>query len=162
MKEHIELYTDFYTPAKASAAVRGEVRKSLTNLKELYMGLGLHRPRIYYAEHIEENGVACYCAGSGDWPVIVLVASAFEDPDLDLSRAIESTIVHECLHAYLETLGLDCFDYEHPEDDIENLTRRYCDGLICVPEIMAELDKVADYLMRDEIDNCIEGAIARI
>jgi hypothetical protein len=145
MKEPVELYVDGYAPAKAPPALRREVSSAIAALRNLCKALRLHRPRIHYTDDLA--GCACYCSGSQDWPVIVISPGPFADPDIDLRRGVESTLAHELMHAYLETLGLDCCDYEHPEDEIEDLARRYCDGLLPADEVAADLDKLTDSLM---------------
>jgi hypothetical protein len=147
MPEPVELYTDCYKPAKPFPALRREVASALTGLTILCKALHLNRPRIFYAADL--SFCACYCAGSQDWPVIVLDVESFRNSDLILWHAVTSTIVHELLHAYLETLGMNCGDYEHPEDEVEDLARRYCNGLMGADELTKALDAVADAIMTD-------------
>ena len=152
MKESIEYFVDGYPTAMPSKALRQAVKTSLSLLDNLRKDLGLNKVRVHYTADIDGDGCACYCAGSQDWPVIVLNVSSFNTPD-DIERGVESTLAHEFCHAYLETVGMDCFDYEHPEDEIEDLARRYCDGLIAGEDVAAELDRLADaaYSLRDSI-----------
>jgi len=142
VKEPVELFTDCYLPAKAFPTLRRVVYASLVSLCSLRKALRLNRPRIFFTNDLA--GCACYCAGSMDWPVIVLNVNSFRAPELYLRQAVESSLVHEMLHAYLETCGVDCYDYEHPEDEVENLARRYCDGLLAGEEVAEALDKMAE------------------
>jgi hypothetical protein len=151
MKEPIDLFTDCYLPDKPFPALRKEVTRAVKALKPFWQGLELHRPRIAYAK--DTDGCGCYCNGSMDYPVIILDVESFNDFNdncIDLYCAVHSTIVHELIHAYLETIGMHCTDYEHPEEDVEQFTRDYCDGILNMKALTKALDRLADSAMVGE------------
>ena len=126
---------------KAFACAKNETRKLRKVLK-------LRAPRFfYYAE--SDNSCSVYCNGSMEDPVIGINTEAFSSTDLDIQQAVESTVVHELLHAFLENSGLLCTDYEHPEDDVEHITRLYCEGIIPETKVEEMLTEIVCDMLED-------------
>ena len=146
MKEPIGLFTDCYFPAKPFPTLKREVTKSIKDLKPLWRGMKLHKPRIAYEKYMD--GCGCYCNGSMEYPVILLDVESFEEYTDCLYCAVYSTIVHELIHAYLETTGLHCTDYEHPEKKVERLTLEYCDDFMAVKTLITKLDNLVEKILK--------------
>lgn len=123
--------------------------RAVKRITPLVKALHLHKPRIAFIR--SEDTVAFYINGTMDYPVIVIGVNHFEvssdvcgctDEDLETQMCI--TLAHEVCHAYLETLGMWCGDYEHPEELIEELSRDWYDDYITSVEVAKALDKCAN------------------
>jgi hypothetical protein len=143
--EPIEVWTDGYTLVKPSKVFRLSVKSALSFLRPLCKELGLPIPRIFYYRD-EENGCATYCNGSSQEPVIGLCPESYQDI-MRLDEAIGSSICHELFHAFLESCGMYCSDYDHPEGEVEQLARDYCDELLTEQDIREELTRIAQEAM---------------
>lgn len=141
---NLDEWADGYIRVRPFPLLRQEVLSVIKSTKSLRRILKLKKPRIFYFQEREDNSCATYCAGSCNEPVIGLCASSFADVEESyLGIAVWSSIVHELFHAYLETLGVDCCEYIHPEEKIEDLTRDYCDGVLTGKEIAKCLEEIA-------------------
>jgi hypothetical protein len=92
----------------------------LPGLRRLWKALGLHKPRIVPCIL---NGAGTYINGSCQDPIILLDVQCHLEYD-DIKEGIKSSIVHELIHAYLDSQGLDCGI--HDEDFVEEAARDYC------------------------------------
>lgn len=99
------------------------------NTQKLLQVLKLNSPRIHYIKDNKREALARYIAGTSNNPHIVIdldtIEEAIKENPSELGYAIESTIIHELIHAYLESKGLDTS--EHDEDVVEDATREYMD-----------------------------------
>jgi len=125
LNEAICIYERNYRPRKE---VTSEIQRVLRGgfLKHLCKGLHLCKPRIVCIKPPESNCVGLYIGGTNDHPVICIVDSEFDPEVVEMDRAVESTIVHELIHAYLETCGIDSEDQD--EEFVEDKARMLCDG----------------------------------
>jgi hypothetical protein len=117
----------------------------IRDLKPLCQKLQLNIPRVVYIDDIEKNACASYISGTSPWPVIVLGYKEHYNwndqvNDIDRYEGVESSVVHELCHAYLEHNGLECC--LHDEDRIEYLTVRFCDGFFTARQLLSSLKEM--------------------
>ena len=142
-----EAVGQYSTTEHVSKQMRGIVADVIIELKSLYTTLTLHKPRIVFFDKDEsyEKDEACACAyyiaGTTLWPVIMLEYKDHYDlgPEGQFD-GIKSSTVHELCHAFLESKNLDCS--EHDEDQIENITVNYCDGMLTPKEVLTRLKEM--------------------
>ena len=111
-----EVMNDYVRYEKPPASFIEAVNMALTKLKPLYKSLGLHKPRV---AAIHSLYAGCYINGSCTDPIILLCPDSHDDED-----EVLVSITHELIHAYLDSMGLDCAD--HDEDLVEHVARSYC------------------------------------
>jgi hypothetical protein len=117
----------------------------LVYTQPLANAMGITPKAIFVQRDEETNAIAKYVNGSCENAIIVFYAWQFEGiRKAELDMAIGSTLVHELIHAYLETLGVYCCEYEHDEDAVEDLTRQWCDCELKTPQLLAILQEDAD------------------
>jgi hypothetical protein len=116
---------DFRPPPKVKEAVDGILKQT----KQLQDALGLKSVRIGYIVRDDGDALARYINGSMDNPYFVIsgrtLLKAAKKYGLNLWTAVETTLVHEFGHAYLEMCGIDTSD--HDEDVVEEFAREYDD-----------------------------------
>lgn len=119
---------DYNVLTKPSPQVVKLTNQIKIDLQPLLSTLRLNNIRIGY---IKENGntLAKYISGTTNNPYIVINVKVLLDSakqyGINIGKALESTIVHELGHAYLESIGLDTS--EHNEDAVEEATREFMD-----------------------------------
>lgn len=99
------------------------------NTLNLLKVLNINVPKVHYIRDNKQEALARYIAGTSNNPHIVIdldtiEKSVKEDPS-NIGYVLESTIIHELIHAYLESKGLD--PSEHNEDVVEGTTMEYMD-----------------------------------
>lgn len=95
------------------------------DLKKLTNFLKLGNIRVAYIKDNNEDAIARYINGTYLNPYIVLNIDVLSKLSSNIGRDLEMTIVHELIHAYLESKGLDTT--EHDEDVVEGATIEYMD-----------------------------------
>ena len=100
------------------------VNKIILDLTKVRKTLSLGNIRLSYIKDDREDALARYINGTYSNPYIVLNIDAFNQ-STNIGRDLEMTIVHELIHAYLESKGLDTS--EHDEDVVEEATVEYMD-----------------------------------
>ena len=141
--ERIRDHTDGYKTVKPSKNLRSFVERNKKLVGPLCRTLKLKAPRFFYYSD-DDSSCAIYCNGSMKHPVIGLNALFCDELDLDLGRGLHSTIVHELLHAFLETAGLPCDEYKHPERKVETIARDYRDGMIDEERVREKLLEIVE------------------
>jgi len=113
------------------------VNSILRDLKPLQTALGFHKVYVHYIK-ADENELARYISGTMDNPHFVLNArgiyNAAKEDGVNLGTTIETTLVHEFGHAYLEMCGIDTRD--HDEDVVEDFAREYNDYRNIKPHLL--------------------------
>lgn len=100
------------------------VKRIIVDLKKLTTALKLGNIRVSYITNDGEESLARYINGTYENPSIVISLDNFSQSK-NIGRDLEMTIVHELVHAYLESRGLDTS--EHDEDVVEEATIEYMD-----------------------------------
>lgn len=109
-------------PKKLVKMINNDIIPKLTPLLK---ALGLGNIRIAYIKDEEEDTLARYISGSYSHPYIVLNIDVIVRESDAIGRDLEMTIIHELVHAYLESKGLDMS--EHNEDVVEGATVEFMD-----------------------------------
>jgi hypothetical protein len=121
-------YNIHKNPPRKLIKIVDNIIKSNSIIKLLQI-LKLNSPRISYIKDNKKEALARYITGTANFPHIVIdmdtIQAAVKADPSNIGYAIESTIVHELIHAYLETRGLD--PSEHDEDAVEGATQEYMD-----------------------------------
>ena len=116
---------DFSPPKGVEDAVNGILKQT----KKLQDALEFKNVRIGYITRDRQDALARYINGSMDNPYFVISArtllKAAKKYGMNLWTAVETTLVHEFGHAYLEMCGVDVS--EHDEDVVEEFAREYND-----------------------------------
>ena len=116
---------DFRPPQKVIDAINGILKQT----KKLQDALGFKTVRIGYIVRDRNDALARYIAGSMDNPYFVIsgrtLLKAAKKYQMNLWTAVETTLVHEFGHAYLEMCGIDTS--VHDEDVVEEFAREYND-----------------------------------
>ena len=134
--KRIQDYTDGYKTVKPSKKLRSWAEHNKKLVAHLCWALKLKTPRFfYYCE--DDDSCAVYCHGSKKHPVIGLNTPSYNDLDT-------TTIIHELLHAFLETAGLPCDEYKHPERKVETIARDYRDGMIDEERVREKLLEIVE------------------
>lgn len=100
------------------------VKRIIVDLKKLTSALKLGNIRVSYIINDGEESLARYISGTYENPYVVISIDNFS-PSKNIGRDLEMTIVHELVHAYLESRGLDTS--EHNEDVVEEAAIEYMD-----------------------------------
>jgi hypothetical protein len=121
-------YDIHHNPPSALVKIVDQILQD-KNTQTLIKALNINTPKISYIRDNKREALARYIAGTSSNPHIVLdldtIESAVKNDSSNLGYAIESTIIHELIHAYLESKGLD--PSEHDEDVVESATMEYMD-----------------------------------
>jgi hypothetical protein len=147
MKFYIKKRLAFYLPTKkVDHEMKQWLVNSIRNIKPLCKVLGFNKgPSVTFVDNINygdplNDAVARYMSGSAPWPVILLGYKEHYDVDWKyICDAIEQSIVHEMLHAYLEHHGLEA--EEHNEGLIEKLSNDYCNNTLSSHQILTFLKR---------------------
>ena len=121
---------DYSVDARPLKAVKKLVDYILRDTVQLQKALGFSKVSVAYIVNDGRGGLARYIAGTMDNPYIVIstrtLASAAKRYGVNLGTAVETTIVHEFGHAYLEMCGIDTA--EHDENIVEDFAREFDDS----------------------------------
>lgn len=103
------------------------VNDIINSSKKLISALNFDKIRISYIKDDREDALARYINGTHSSPYIVINIDVIVDlakkNSLNIGRELEITIVHELVHAYLESIGLDVS--EQDEDVVEGAAIEY-------------------------------------
>ena len=129
--------------------VKNLVSSILKDLNDLKKALGFQNIQIHYIKESHDN-LARYINGTMDNPHFVINArgiyNAAKKHGINLGTAIETTLVHEFGHAYLEMCGVSTQD--HDEDVVEEFAREYNDSrdiknsIIGLDEFVLKMDNI--------------------
>lgn len=118
---------DYEVSKKPNPAIRKLVNSILKDLEPLKKQLGFHNVYVHYIKDPDKSCLARYINGTMDNPHFVLNANSIYDSakkyGVNLGTAVETTLVHEFGHAYLEMCGIDVAD--HDEDVVEDFAQEY-------------------------------------
>ena len=127
---------DYELDKKPAAAVVAAVKGLLNRceFKFVLKSLGLDKPAVYYVKGLKGDVLARYIDGTRDTPVIVVDAKAITSTSAKygvvLDDGVESTIMHELGHAYLDSA---CDEDSKPEDEeeiVEEFARLFWRGFV--------------------------------
>lgn len=146
MPEYNPEWDDYVIDRRPNLEVKALVSVLMKQHEPIIKKLGLNLPTFFYVKG--SGALAVYIAGSSaesvGGPVILIdskgIAKATKECDCSLGFAIESTMIHEYGHAYLESNGLDT-PY-HNEDVVESFARDTLDYSLAVA--LPALDKFLD------------------
>jgi hypothetical protein len=106
---------DYQIDKKPSAEVVAAVRATLQRYAAVFSELDLDTPQVYYVRGLGPH-LARYVSGTRDSPVIVLDAKGVirtaKKYRVGLEDGVESTILHEVGHAYLDSVEAEVEDEE--------------------------------------------------
>ena len=149
----MEYTLDKHPAPEARDAVRFLLSKK-GPIGQLCRVLKLGKPRVAFFKR--RGTVGMYISGTTDHPVILLNAAEHVKvekavwgvcwPD-EIGKSIESTLVHELGHAYLESCGVWCGEYEHPEDKVEEATWQWMDSFRDGEGAKKILDRVVEKVL---------------
>jgi len=110
-------------PAASVAEAVAAFRDPLTDLSSL---LGLGSVSIHYADLSESGHLARYVNGTSEAPVLVMddkgIVRAAKKARLSIPAVVETTLVHEMGHAYVDSVGLSG-ELDDEEDIVESAAR---------------------------------------
>ncbi len=132
---------DYSVDQRPLKSVKRLVDFILKDTVHLQKALGFKNVSVAYIINDGKGGLARYIAGTMDTPYIVIstrvLAAAAKRYGVNLGTAVETTVVHEFGHAYLEMCGIDTND--HDEEVVEQFAREFDDSRN-VKNAMAILD----------------------
>lgn len=106
---------DYQIDKRPSAEVVAAVRAALQHYAAVFAELELDTPQVYYVKGLGPH-LARYVSGTRNSPVIVLDAKGVirtaKKYGVDLKDGVESTILHEVGHAYLDSVEVEVEDEE--------------------------------------------------
>jgi len=111
----------------------------------LWRAMGWRRKPCVLFIKAEDNAVSVFMNGTGSDPVIGIDMGEHIDDDGHMVHGVISSIVHELIHAYLESLGLDT--YLHREKFVEKVACDYCDGMLSPKEVCAIVQKYTNWYL---------------
>ncbi len=117
---------DYEVVKKPLPEVQKLVSSILTDLEPLKQALGFRKVYVHYIK-APDTDLARYINGTMDNPHFVLNArgiyNAAKKYGVNLGTAVETTLVHEFGHAYLEMNGIETMD--HDEDVVEEFAGEF-------------------------------------
>ena len=112
---------DYEVRTRPLAAVKQEVRAANSLVAAFAELLGLPAPMFHYVADTGDH-LARYVNGTADAPVIVLndkaIAATARTHRVPLRTAVESTLLHEMGHAYVDSAGM-AWEWDDEEEIVE-------------------------------------------
>jgi hypothetical protein len=116
---------DYEVRKRPLAAVKAQVAASLPLVAEFAALLGLAPPVIHYVANLEDH-LARYINGTAPDPVLVLddrgIAATAKEYGVRLRDGVESTLLHEMGHAYVDSVGM-AWAWDDEEEIVEKPAR---------------------------------------
>ena len=117
---------DFTLRSKPLVSVKQEVLRITGTIQDIADLLGLGPVSFHYADLSEQDHLARYVNGTNDAPVVILddrgIERAAKAGRVPLSVAVETTLVHEMGHAYVDSVGLSG-EMDDEENVVEGAAR---------------------------------------
>lgn len=137
---------DFDLRSKPLASVKQAVLRTTGTIQDIADLLGLGPVSFHYADLSDQNHLARYINGTSDAPVIIVddkgIDRAAKAGRVPLPVAVETTLVHEMGHAYVDSVGLSG-EIDDEESVVEGAARFFYDTHAA--------DSTAQYI-RDAVD----------